>query len=474
LNDSKEARAPMLRVAIVGRPNVGKSALFNRIFRKRRSLVHDLPGMTRDVVEEEVTLSTGESFVLIDTGGFDPSDRGAIPDAVRSRALAEIERCDLALLVIDASAGVLPGDRKAARGIREAGKDCLVLANKIDRREGEEGEPEAYELGFPEVFGVSAEHNLGISELLDAIASRARKHAQEIPAPKAGEAEEGPSAREIAVAIVGRPNVGKSSLLNAIVGFERTIVSETAGTTRDSVDIVVSRAGRRFRFIDTAGIRRRGKTEQGPEVLSVVAARKRLERCDVALVVFDAVGGPTSQDSTIASYAVESGKALLLIGNKWDLAAETKKDVKNFRLDVYEKFPFAKFAPLVLLSAKTGRGVAQLPAEIFRVAENRERRLPTAQINRLVTNEFRGRMPKGESGRPLKVLYASQTKTSPPTFSLVASRADGLYFSESRRLENVLRRAADFAGTPIVFHVVARKRRPADGKRRRPGSSVRE
>ena len=441
------------RVAIVGRPNVGKSALFNRILRRRRSLVHDLPGMTRDVVEEPVTLPTGETFLLVDTGGFDPSDRGAIPDSVRNRALAEIGSCDLALLVVDASAGVLAGDRDAARVIREAGKECLVLANKIDRREGEEGEPEAYALGFPEVFGVSAEHNLGVDELLDAIARRAGKPPAGPPASAAD------AAPEIAVAIVGRPNVGKSSLLNAIVGFERAIVSETAGTTRDAVDAIVSLGGRRFRFIDTAGIRRRGKTEQGPEVLSVVAARKRLERCDVALVVFDASQGPTSQDSTIASYAVESGKALLLVGNKWDVAAESMKDTKDFRLDVYEKFPFAKFAPLLLTSAKTGRGVEKLPAEIARVAGNRERRLATAEINRIVTNEFRGRMPKGESGRALKVLYASQTKTSPPTFTLVASRADELYFSDSRRLENVFRKAADFAGTPILFRVTARKRR---------------
>ncbi len=448
-----------LRVAIVGRPNVGKSALFNRILRKRRSLVHDLPGMTRDVVEERVTLPTGESFLLIDTGGFDPSDRGSIPDSVRERALAEIRSCDLALLVIDASAGVLAGDRESARVIREAGKPCFVLANKIDRREGEEGEPEAYDLGFPDVFGVSAEHNLGVEEVLDEIARRSKKPEAE------GSAPEPAGAAEIAVAIVGRPNVGKSSLLNAIVGFERTIVSEVAGTTRDAVDIVMSFGDRRFRFIDTAGIRRRGKTEQGPEVLSVVAARKRLERCDVALVVFDAVQGPTSQDSTIASYAVESGKALLLIGNKWDLAVETTKDSKDYRLDVYEKFPFAKFAPLLLISAKTGRGVAKLPAEIARVAGNRERRLATAEINRIVSNEFRGRMPKGDSGRQLKVLYASQTKTSPPTFTLVASRADKLYFSDSRRLENVFRRAADFAGTPILFHVSARKRKPSGTKR---------
>jgi GTP-binding protein len=443
------------RVAIVGRPNVGKSTLFNRVLRRRRSLVHDLPGMTRDPLEEDVRLPGGESFVLVDTGGFDPSEKGAIGSAVFRRAVAAIESSDLALLVIDASAGVLPADREAARRIRETGKPCLVVANKIDRRAGEEGEPEAWALGFPEVFGVSAEHNRGIDELLDEIAARAGL--------RDAEPAETPDTKvplsEISVAVVGRPNVGKSSLLNAIVGFEREIVSEQAGTTRDSVDVVVSLEGQPFRFIDTAGIRRRGKTEKGPEVLSVVAARKRLERCDVVLAVFDAQQGPTSQDSTVASYAVESGKALLLVGNKWDLAAEARKDAKELRLDVAEKFPFAKFAPLFLVSARTGRGVRQLPKEILKAAESRERRLPTAEINRIVEEEFRGRTPKGESGRPLKILYASQTGTAPPTFSLVSSRAEKLYFSDSRRLENALRRAGGFEATPIVFHVTERRRK---------------
>ena len=444
------------RVAVVGRPNVGKSAIFNRLVGRRRSLVHDLPGMTRDVIEESASLSDGRRFTVVDTGGFDPSDQETIPAAIRRRALDEIARADFVFLVTDASAGVLPGDREAARVVRQAGKDCVVLANKIDRREGSEGEQEAYALGFPELIGVSAEHNLGIDEMLDAVAAR-------IGAPPDAVAESaGPEVvavsppREISVAIIGRPNVGKSSLLNAILGFERAIVSEVAGTTRDSLDERIEIEGRAFRVIDTAGIRRKGKTEQGPEVLSVVAARKRLDQCDVALLVFDAEEGPTSQDSTVASYAIEKGKGLILVANKWDLAGSAKV-AEKFRLDVYNKFPFARFAPILLLSAKTGRGVAKLPREIARIAENRERRIPTSELNRLISEETRNRTSKGESGRTLKIFYASQTGTAPPSFSLVASRAENLYFSDARRLENALRRAADFEGSPIELRVTGRK-----------------
>ena len=467
------------RVAVVGRPNVGKSALFNRLVGRRRSLVHDLPGMTRDVIEEEATLSDGRAFTVVDTGGFDPSDREAIPAAVRRRALDEIARADFVLLVVDASAGVLPGDREAARVVRQAGKECVVLANKIDRREGREGEQEAFALGFPEVIGVSAEHNLGIDELFDAITARiAVRDTARIAAGDAAPAggpvsEEAVPEREIAVAIIGRPNVGKSSLLNALVGFERAIVSDVAGTTRDALDARVEIGGRAFRIVDTAGIRRKGKTEQGPEVLSVVAARKRIDQCDVALVVFDAAEGPTSQDSTVASYAVEKGKGIVLVANKWDLAASGKA-AEEFRRDVHDKFPFARFAPILLVSAKTGRGVAKLPKEIARIAENRERRIPTAEVNELISRDMKNRTSKGESGRPLKILYASQTGTSPPSFSLVASRAENLYFSDERRLENAFRKAADFEGTPIEFRVSARRQTDVSARRQTDASARRQ
>jgi GTP-binding protein len=437
---------------IAGRPNVGKSAVFNRLLGKRRSLVHDRPGMTRDSIEARAELPSGKSFLLVDTGGLDPSDRETIPQSVSRRALFELKAADLVLLVLDASAGVLPTDEEAAALVRRAGRPCLVLANKADRKEGRGGE-EAFSLGFAEVFVVSAEHNRGFDELLEELEKR-------LPAESAE--QEARAVSEIAVAIVGRPNVGKSSLLNALLGAERALVSEEAGTTRGGVDALLETAGWRFRFVDTAGIRRRGKTERGPEVLSVVAALRGLERCDVALVVFDALMGPTSQDSTVASYAVGTGKGIVLVANKWDLVDRPEPEAE-FRRRVDEKFPFARFAPLLRVSAKSGRGIARLPKEIARVAANRARRVPAGELNRSLGEEARRRPPKGASGRPLKVFSVSQTATDPPVFTLRASREEPLYFSEARRFENVLRKAADFAGVPIEFRVMGR---PARAQRR--------
>jgi GTP-binding protein len=444
-------RKEAVRVVVAGRPNVGKSALFNRLLGRRRSLVHDLPGMTRDVLETEARLPDGRTYRLADTGGFDPEGREKIPAAVRDKATAAIRRADLVLLVMDASAGVLPGDRAAARMIREAGRDCVVVANKIDRREGSEGEVEAWGLGFPEVYGISAEHAIGVDDVQRAIGERL--------APAAGD-EDGLApgeSGEVALAVVGRPNVGKSSLLNALLGEERAIVSETPGTTRDSVDVAIESAGRRFRLIDTAGIRRRGRTERGPEVLSVVQARKRIEECDVALLVVDASEGPTGQDAAVASYVDEAGKGLVLVANKWDLAGRREVGTAaDFREALASQIPFARHAPILLISAKTGRGVSRVLPAAAAVAENRRRRIPTGELNRVLGRALRDKPPRAASGRTLRVFYVAQTGTAPPSFALVASRAEPLHFSEARRVENVLREAADFAGTPV--RVVVRER----------------
>ncbi len=452
-------------VVIAGRPNVGKSTLFNRLAGRRRSLVHDLPGMTRDVVEGEGRLDDGRSFRLLDTGGYDPEEKDEIPRAVRDQALAAIRRADLAVLVVDAAAGILPGDRAAARVIREAGVDAIVAANKIDRKEGESGENEAWELGFSEVYGVSAEHNLGADEIRDAIALRMGAPSGEALSPD--EESETPPEHEIAIAVVGRPNVGKSSLVNALLGEQRTIVSETAGTTRDAVDAVVQKGLTRFRLIDTAGIRRKGKTEQGPEVLSVVQARKRIEDCDVALLVLDADAGVAAQDAHVASYVHDAGKGLVLLVNKWDLVgrpgAEGNSASKKMRAEVEEKIPFARHAPLLLISAKNKRGVSRILELAAQVGQNRRRRISTGELNRALGRALRDKPPRTASGKTLRVYYVAQTGVAPPTFTLVASRAERLHFSEERRIENILRESVDFAGTPIRISVRARGGRRSRG-----------
>ncbi len=451
-------KAPF-RVVIAGRPNVGKSSIFNKLVRRRRSIVHDLPGMTRDVLEAEAKLPDGRTFLLLDTGGYDPGGRDKIPAAVRDKAVAAIRSADLVFLVMDASAGVLPGDRAAARIIRESGRECAVVANKIDRRAGREGEGEAWELGFAEVYGVSAEHDIGIDDLQTAIGDRIASSG------RTGEAEPEGAGHEIALAVVGRPNVGKSSLLNALLGEDRAIVSEVAGTTRDSVDATVEAAGRRFRLVDTAGIRRRGRTEQGPEVLSVLQARKRIQECDVALLVVDASEGPTGQDASIASYADEAGRGLVLVANKWDVAGKRETGTaEDFQEALASQIPFARHAPILLTSVKTGRGISRVLKTAAVVAENRHRRISTGELNRVLGRALRDKAPHAASGRTLKVFYVAQTGVAPPTFALVASRAEPLHFSEERRIENLIRQAADFSGAPMRILVRERSgRRDHDG-----------
>lgn len=448
------------RVVIAGRPNVGKSALFNRLLRRRRSLVHDLPGMTRDILEVEAPLPDGRSYRLLDTGGYDPEGKEKIPAEIRDRAVQAIKRADLVLLVMDASAGVLPGDLAAAQAVRGTGVETVVVANKVDRRAGSEGEVEAWELGFAEVYGVSAEHAIGIDELVDAIASRVPPEPETAEAPlEKTDARAPREAREIALAIIGRPNVGKSSLVNALSGEDLAIVSEVAGTTRDATDVALEAGGNRFRLVDTAGIRRKAKTEQGPEVLSVVQARKRVEECDVALLVLDAFDGPTAQDASVAAFAHEQGKGLVIVANKWDLSEGLGPEAsERFEVAVRERLPFAAYAEMLRVSAKTGRGIRRVLPAAVRAAESRRRRITTGELNRVLGRALRDSPPRTDRGTRLRVYYVAQTGVGPPTFTLVCNREEPLHFSESRRIENLLRKAADFGGSPLRVSVRSRSK----------------
>jgi GTP-binding protein len=340
---------------------------------------------------------------------------------------------------------------------RQAGVETVVVANKVDRREGSEGEVEAWELGFSEVFGVSAEHGIGIDELVDAIAMRIPEKPEGRETKEEEEKDRRP--REVALAVVGRPNVGKSSLVNALLGEERAIVSDLPGTTRDSVDIHFERGGKDFRIVDTAGIRRRAKTEQGPEVLSVVQARKRIEECDVALLVVDAADGPTGQDAAVASFAHEEGKGLVLVANKWDLAGPASAEAsKVLEAAVRQQFPFAGYAEILRVSALTGRGMRRVLPAAARAAESRRRRISTGELNRVLGRALRDSPPRTARGTRLTVYYVAQTGIGPPTFTLVCNREEALHFSESRRIDNLIRRAADFTGSPIRISIRGRSR----------------
>ena len=472
-------------IVIVGRPNVGKSTLFNRLTSTRRSIVTDEPGITRDRIYSQA-IWQGRPFEVVDTGGLLPDDRAAIPREIFRQAQTAIADATSLVLVVDARAGATPLDMELARMLRQTGKPFVIAANKVDTPRQEEMAAQFYEIGT-EVFPVSAEHGLGIDLLLDALTSKFAK----TPENESGE-EEKP---EVQVAIIGRPNVGKSTLMNELAGVERSIVSDQPGTTRDVVDTLVLRGGKSYRFIDTAGIRRKGKTNLIAEKLSVIMARKHLERADVALLVADAAIGITAGDATIAGYAQESGRSVIVVMNKWDLAIKKaqeaakearKQQVKrspsggyreakqlssdperlaaDYEVLVRDRLKFLSYAPIVFLSALTGERVEKLYGLIDRVGEARKRRISTGELNRWLASVdlSRGSSP---TARRVKIYYMTQSGASPPTFMLFTNQRQRLHFSYERFLENQLRAHFDFFGSPIRF-VQRFRERERQGKER--------
>lgn len=453
-------------VAIVGRPNVGKSTLFNRLIGERRAIVGDEPGITRDRIYGGAEWN-GQRFALVDTGGIVPDDEAVIPANIFKQAAVAIDEAAALIWVVDARQGVTPLDEELARLLRETGKPVLLAANKVDAARLEDEASDFHRFGFKHVMPISAEHGNGIGELLDelvaAIRSKSRSASERQDSEEGSRKDAEPQsdakmslpAREIRLAIVGRPNVGKSSLLNKLLGEERAIVSPVAGTTRDSVDTILKTDEQTFRIIDTAGIRRKGKTTAMAEKLSVIMARKSLERADVAIVLLDAEEGVTALDATIAGYAVEAGCSIILALNKWDLV-ESKDPGSGARFEkkVREQMKFLSWAPVVTTSALTGQRVQKLLPLAMRANAARGVRVATSRLNEFFEREVRQRSgvtpAKTFRGSRLRVQYITQTGVRPPTFVVfTAGGKAGLHFSFLRHLENRMREEFDFFGTPI-------------------------
>lgn len=460
------SREALPLVAIVGRPNVGKSTIFNRLTGERRSIVGDEPGITRDRIYGEIEWA-GRRFSLVDTGGIVPDDDAVIPANILRQASVAIDEARVLVWVVNAREGITPLDEDLARLLRATGKRVLVAANKVDAARLQTEAAEFYRFGFAEVFQISAEQGLGFGELLDALAKALQDDAAsagETPAIPGTEAAV-PARRELRLAIVGRPNVGKSSLLNRLLGEERVIVSPVAGTTRDSIDTVLETSAQRFRIIDTAGIRRKGKTREMAEKLSVVMARKSLERADVAVVMVDAAEGVTALDANIAGYAHEAGCSIIIAVNKWDSLQNKKTGTPaEFERQLRERMKFLEWAPVVTISALTGQRVDKILPLALRANQARNRRVSTSQLNaffeRAIAQPRGGGAPapvKGGVSR-LHVQYITQVSVRPPTFVVfTAGGRPGLHFSYERYVQNRLREEFDFFATPL--RIVERRRK---------------
>jgi GTP-binding protein len=422
-------------IAIVGRPNVGKSTLFNRLIGRRRSLVRDVPGVTRDRLYGTAMHERWQATV-VDTGGFDPSSESDLVQGVRRQVLQAVDEADLLLFVVDGRAGVSGLDEEIAGILRKSNRPVLLAVNKVDGAEQETPTGDAYRLGFTPVLTISAEHGRGVAELLEACRDLA-------PAVLPETETEGTR-----VAIIGRPNVGKSSLVNAVLGHERVLVHDQPGTTRDAVDTPLSFRGRDYLLIDTAGIRRKGKVTEPLEKLAVVMALKSLERCQVAVLVVDASEGVAAQDAHIAGYANDAGRATVVAVNKWDLVPQglvTKGDVTT---QIYERLPFLEHAPICFTSAVVGFGLRDLFDQVDLVAAQAQKRLQPGELLSTLRQAVE-RRPMSSRGVPLRVQSAQQVAIGPPTFAIRVNLPDQIHFSYERYLINSLRHSHSFAGSPI-------------------------
>jgi GTP-binding protein len=448
-------QAPAIRpatVAIVGRPNVGKSALFNRLIGRRLAIVDDMPGVTRDRMYA-LAEWRGRTFTLVDTAGIDPGGDDSMDVATRAQAELAAREADVLLFVVDAAAGLSPLDDDVVMIMRKTKRPVIVAANKAESpRALAQIAGEFARLGFGEPIAVSAIHGEGTGDLLDAIVER-------LPPERDSSESEG----ELALAIVGRPNVGKSSLLNALLGEERVVVSDVAGTTRDAIDTFFDYHGRRVRLIDTAGMRKKPQVHGSIEYYASLRSLSAIARCDIAMLVIDSMEGVHAQDRRLAGLILEERKGLIIVGNKWDLVREQGEFQQADLVEaIHADLPFAKFAPVTFLSAQTRRKLGSLMPLALRVAENLDRRIPTAELNGVIRDAVYAHPAATPGGKPLRIYYSTQVATHPPLFAFYCNDPDLVHSSYKRFLENVLREHADFSGVPIGMDFRARRSEDAD------------
>lgn len=434
-------------VAIVGRPNVGKSTLFNIFANSRISIVEDTPGVTRDRLYAEGDWLDNQ-FMMVDTGGIEIMNSDAIAVSIRQQAEIAIKEADVILFVCDARSGIVQEDADVARILRKSGKPIVLAVNKADSPKQELNVYEFYNLGLGEPFPISAANHLGIGDLLDAVVAK-------FPQNKEGVFDNDED--QIKVALIGRPNVGKSSIFNSLVGQERSIVSDVAGTTRDAIDTPVVRNGQKYLFIDTAGMRRKGKIDEPIEKYSIIRSLRAVDRSDVVLMVIDAVDGVTEQDKKIAGYAHEAGKGIVIVVNKWDAYEKDENSTLRYTETLRKELIFMQYAPVVYVSALTKQRIHRLPEVINYVAEQNAMRVATSVLNQVIADAVAINPPPTEKGQRLKILYATQVKIKPPTFVIFVNEPEIMHFSYQRYLENKLREAFGFEGTPLSMIIRGKK-----------------
>lgn len=426
-------------VAIVGRPNVGKSTLFNKLAGKRISIVEDHPGVTRDRIYTEVQWQD-RTFTLIDTGGIEPHSEDLMLKQMKQQAEVAIETAEVIIFLVDGQEGITPSDREVANLLRRARKKIILAVNKIDAPKYKDNIYEFYNLGLGEPMGISSGQALGLGDLLDEIIKNLSPEEEEVY-----------DEYTIKVAVVGKPNVGKSSLVNKILGEQRVIVSDVPGTTRDAIDTPFTIGEDKYVFIDTAGMRKRGKVFESIERYSVIRSLTAIERADVCLMLIDGKEGVSEQDSKIAGYIHDQGKAAVIIVNKWDIVEKDDKTVDKYKADIRNELSFMEYAPILFISALTGQRVNKVLGLVNHVSNQHAMRVSTGMLNDVINEAVLTNQPTVSGGRRLKILYAAQVSIKPPTFALFVNEPSLMHFSYQRYLENQIRKAFGFEGTPVRF-----------------------